>query len=198
MATERELAMAPESFEEILQDRGWRVERVGRQGEGLVAVVPASLVDCMDGRRRRGLPSVPAKGPKIQGGVLGVAELLKVSIKQACIKVKQAGFVPAVHGDVEHGRAGCAFARNLGVNMHRVIKVVEKAGGKYVVAEGSHEEGYLRVNLVPETTVVADGRAFHIDLWVAKELGIDPEKMLANAAETVEALGGLRVAKVVV
>lgn len=181
--------MQASRFEQLLVQLGWQVE--SEVGEGLVAVVPGALLHCMDGRPIANASEVLARGPKVQGGVLGVAELLGVNLRQACGVVRLAGFVPAVHGH-------CGYAELKGIDVAKAAKIVKSAGGKYVEVVGEHTEQYLRVNLRRHTTMVPQGEAFQVDLWVAGRLGIDPEAMLTNAAKTIEALKWSKVAKVVV
>lgn len=177
----------------------------------LVRVQPGGLGPCGDGRMA--LDGRKLFGPKILGGVLGVVaqglgknpgETVKEEdIRLACKIVRTAGFTPSIHGDTRHGESGCGFGRlwsqgeltglpRLGVSLERIREIVIEEGGEYVVLDGEHEETFVAINYVRDTTFQPDGSCFIVDAWAAKIFGINQRAMLTTAAEVVRKLGGPR------
>lgn len=177
--------------------------------EKLVAVEPGGLGPCGDGRKAK--DGRPLTGPKILGGVLGVAALGsgksagetigETEIRAACRKIKEAGFTPSIHGDTDHGVKGCGFGRlwsegsldglpQLDMSLERVREIVLKEGGVYVELADGHKEQFTVVNHVANMTLEPDGGYFIVDAWAAELFGIDRERMLANAVEVVKKLHG--------
>jgi hypothetical protein len=189
---------------------GWQVKKGGRTG--LVKTSASGAVHCVDGRLADQTDEV-MRGPKIQGGVLGVMALgLKrgdeAAVKEAMAIIQKAGFIAGVHGDDHHGVAGCGFGKlwrqkalsglpELTVSLERVKEIVTENGGVYIELKGGHEEKVVRVNMVANMTLAPDGSGFGLDLWVAAKLGIEPDLLLKNAAETVEKLNGPKIIEVI-
>ena len=178
----------------------------------LVKVERGGLGFCVDGRQA----GISLLGPKIQGGILGVAALGlgkgkddiigEDDIRAACERVRNAGFTPSVHGDKGHGKRGCGMGRlwadgqlenlpKLGVSLERVSEIVIEEGGRYVELEGGHEEQFVVINYVSDMTLEPDGTMFILDAWAAELFGIDQNRMLQNAAEVVRKLKGPALVK---
>lgn len=191
------------SLTDELKNRGWEVKEGSR--DGLVPVEVNGLGPCVDGRKA----NKKLRGPKIQGGVLGVMALGvgrgdETAVREAVKIIKEAGFKPAVHGDEHHHEEGCGFGRlwsegklnnfpKLEVSLERVKEIVLEEGGEYVELIGGHEEKQVKVNMVEGMTLEPDGNSFILDAWVAQKLGINKDKLLENAVEVVEKLNGPKV-----
>ncbi|MFH0942602.1 MAG: cadmium-containing carbonic anhydrase [Candidatus Beckwithbacteria bacterium] len=145
----------------------------------LVAVEVDGLGLCVDGRTA----GKKLRGPKIQGGVLGVMALGigrgdESAVREAIKIIKTAGFRPSVHGDEHHHEEGCGFGRlwsegkldnlpRLEISLARVREIVLEEGGEYVVLLGDHREKKVVVNFVENMTLEPDGSSFILDAWVA-------------------------------
>lgn len=190
-----------------LQQQGWEVKEA--KGDKLVEVQPNGLGPCVDGRKAK----KALKGPKIQGGVLGVMALGvgrgdEAAVREAVKIIKAAGFTPAIHGDGQHHEAGCGFGRlwregkfnnfpKLEVNLERVREIVEAEGGEYVELIGDHEEQQVTANFVENMSLEPDGSSFILDAWSAAKFGINQEKLLANAVEVITKLNGPKVLEII-
>ncbi len=195
-----------------LKQKGWQVTEVSREDVKLVPVSSKGAVHCVDGRLGDKTEEV-MKGPKIQGGVLGVMAIgLKrgdeAAVTEAIEKIKQAGYVASSHGDDHNDELGCGFGKlwskgeltglpKLEVDLPKVKQMVEEAQGEYVKLTGAHEEKVVRVNLVEGMTLIPDESGFILDAWVAEKLGINVMDLLKNAVETVEKLNGPKVIEII-
>lgn len=204
--------MEPEQIVEALVGRGWNA-KVLKQSElrvPSVKVESTGLFKCVDGRKS---DSSAMNGPKTLGGVYAlVAARSKgdlASLKEAVAEVEKAGFAPSVHGD-GHGAMGCGFFKLWSTGRFEGLAkpdydadqgrdAVVGAGGTYETLEGGHSESCVIINLVEGTTYEPESdQAFVVDAWITKTFDLDVPAYLLRAAETVEKLGGPRVAKVIV
>lgn len=210
-------AKFPGVYNDLLA-QGWEV-RAGDNGE-LKDVKPGGAVHCVDGRgySDAAQPNIML-GPKIQGGALGVVALAgditsgnAEGIKKAVEKIQAAGYIASVHGDTDphhkhpgHPAEGCGFAakwyagaltspqlKKLELSPDVARAEVEKWGGKFIILPGEHDEEVVRLNFVEGRTFEPDGTAFNLDVWFAAKMGIDAEKLMRNAAQTVFILVGLK------
>lgn len=195
---------------EGLQQVGWEVKE--GKIDKLVMVESRGLGPCVDGRKPKDL-AIQLRGPKIQGGVLGVMALGvgrgdESAVREAVKIIKAAGFTPAIHGDGQHHESGCGFGRlwregkfknfpKLEISLERVREIVEAEGGEYVELTGDHEEQQVRANFVENMTLEPDGSSFILDAWSAEKFGIDQKRLLENAVETVTLLNGKKVLEVI-
>lgn len=183
---------------------GYEVKE-GKRGL-LVAVTKTGALMCVDGRRGDQNSKVMS-GPKILGGLLGVMAFNRLTgregFNQAISIIRKAGYVPGVHLDTDHGVLGCGFGRllqvgqltglsPLGMSIEEIVNGLRQADGVVATLYGKHEENIIRINMVPEMTLVPDGSAFNLDLWVAKRLGINQDYLARSAIETVQKLNGPR------
>ena len=206
--------MTPTQIVEVLQSRGWNAELVEKSHvEDLVEVNSEGLFKCVDGR----LSDHPGMhGPKVLGGVYGIAATRKVldlkGLSGIVGEVADAGYVPSVHGD-EHAHPapmGCGFFKlwsqgNLpgleppAYDSEEGQSQVLNAGGVYETLAGSHSESKVMINLIPKTTLVPkEDQRFVVDAWITGEFDLDVPTYLTLAVETVERLNGLKVAQIIV
>ena len=99
--------MTPAQIVDVLQSRGWQAEIVQKnQVDDLVEVNSEGLFKCVDGRLS---DHDGMQGPKVLGGVYGIAATRKVmdldGLSDIVAEVADAGYVPSVHGDEQIGRA---------------------------------------------------------------------------------------------
>ena len=206
--------MTPEQIVDVLTSRGWTAEIIDQADvDDLVEVNSEGLFKCVDGRcsDHSGM-----QGPKVLGGVYGIAATRKVmdldGLTQIVNEVASAGYVPSVHGD-EHATPapmGCGFFKlwSLGqlpgldkpnYDSEQGQAQVTGAGGVYETLEGSHSESKVMINLVPKTTLVPKAeQRFVVDAWVTGEFDLDVPTYLTLAVETVERLNGPKVAQIIV
>jgi hypothetical protein len=96
---------------------------------------------------------------------------------------------------------GCGFARiwfcgelttlknkKLDLFPENARKVVVAERGEFITLVGNHAETKVRLNFVKDTTYEPDETAFNLDVWFAKDMDIDAEALMGNAAETVDKL----------
>ena len=206
--------MRPEQIVEVLESRGWTAEIVTRsQVDDIVDVNSKGLFKCVDGRcsDHSGM-----RGPKVLGGVYGVAATRKVfdldGLKKIVSEVAAAGYVPSVHGDQSATPApmGCGFFKlwskgelpgldKPSYDSEEGRDNVVGAGGVYETLEGGHSESKVLINLIPKTTFEPKReQRFVVDAWIAGEFDLDVPTYLTLAAETVERLNGPRVAQLIV
>ncbi len=205
--------MHADTILDALRSRGWTASTVWATAVDLVPVEPDGLFKCVDGR-----PSDhPAmRGPKALGGVYAVASLrgwtTLEGLREAVELVRDAGYVPSVHGDdhADPAPMGCGYFKlwsqgrldgveppEFGATEGR--EAVLGAGGVYEELRGEHREREVLINLVPDTTLEPrEDQRFVVDAWVVDRLGLDVARYLGLAAQTVELLGGPRVARVIV
>lgn len=202
---------------EDLKIRGWSVKEVKAEEVDLVEVNQEGALHCVDGRKGDKNDEVMS-GSKIQGGVLGVLALgmgkgegdkiTEEDVRKGVNKVREAGFVPSVHGDDHNDELGCGFGKlwsqgeltglpELRVSLDQVKEIVLEMGGEYVELKGDHQEKVVRVNMVEGKTLVPDETGFILDAWVAEKLQIDQQRLMENAVETVEKLNGPRVLEII-
>ena len=206
--------MTPSQIVEVLESRGWTAEIVDRANvDDLVDVNSDGLFKCVDGRcsDHEGM-----KGPKVLGGVYGVAATRGVldldNLSSIVTEVADAGYVPSVHGD-EHAQPapmGCGFFKLWSLGQLPGLEApkydseegksqVLDAGGVYETLEGSHSESKVMINLVPKTTLEPkEDQRFVVDAWITGEFNLDVPTYLTLAVETVERLNGPKVAQIIV
>jgi len=202
---------------QVLLGKEWEV-RKGDE-ELLVPVVKKGVVHCVDGRLMKGRNRRCHKanrGPKIQGGALGVAYLVARSkntkvvdeevFKEACQMIVDSGFVPSVHDmSGEHVHCGhCKLAMkgyfedlDLQIEPKRMVEIVKEFEGREIFLDGEHEEKVVRLNYRENTTLEPKGDAFGLDVWFAEKLGLSVEVLLDNAVKTVVGLNGPRVIEII-
>jgi len=209
--------MTPDQIVEVLESRGWTAEIIKKsQVDDLVDVSAEGLFKCVDGRRSDADGLHEMCGPKVLGGVYGIAAARKVmdldGLSEIVREVANAGYVPSVHGD-DHAHPapmGCGFFKlwSLGQlpgldapsydseqGQARVLSV----GGVYETLEGSHSESKVLINLVANTTLEPKtDQRFVVDAWVTGVFDLDVPTYLTLAVETVERLNGPKVAQVII
>ena len=145
--------MTPAQIVEVLQSRGWQAEIVQKsQVDDLVEVNSEGLFKCVDGRLS---DHDGMQGPKVLGGVYGIAATRKVmdldGLSDIVAEVADAGYVPSVHGD-EHAHPapmGCGFFKLWSLSQLPGLEPpaydseqgqsqVLGAGGVYETLEGNH------------------------------------------------------------
>lgn len=208
--------MTPQDIVQALESRGWKAEVVkGESVADLVDVNAEGLMKCVDGR---GSNHAGMRGPKTLGGLYAIASLRGVTeasdLTAIVSEVRDAGFVPSVHGDdhAEPGGMGCgyfklwsqgkldgltppAFDSELGK------ATVLEAGGAYEELNGGHSEAEVVINLVAGTTLepTPDAQRFVVDAWMLGTFNLDAGTYLTLAASTVEQLSETcRSARIVV
>ena len=206
--------MTPEQIVEVLHSRGWTAEIVSKsQVEDLVEVNSEGLFKCVDGRLS---DHAGMRGPKVLGGVYGIAATRKVmdleGLSAIVNEVAEAGYVPSVHGD-DHAHPapmGCGFFKLWSLGQLPGLDAPEYdseqgqakvlgSGGVYETLEGSHSESKVMINLVPKTTMEPKtDQRFVVDAWITGEFGLDVPTYLTLAVETVERLNGPRVAQLII
>lgn len=202
-----------EMLSEVLGARGWQVERGER--EELISTEPGSPVQCVDGRKDMNVPESYFYGPKIQGATAGVAAMIArmegadqitdIHIEEACSRIENAGYKPGLH-DVSEEHLHCgrvAKSAQLGdpewgIGLNEVANIVGRHGGPNTQLGGHHQETFVGINFVPDTTRVPnpDQQSFQLDAWFAQALGLNLELVLNDAALTVEALNGPKIARI--
>ncbi len=207
--------MTPDEILHALESRGWEVEVVeqGRVAD-LVDVDAEGLMKCVDGRPsdHRGM-----RGPKALGGIYAIASLRGINTLEGLTKVvaevREAGYLPSVHGDghAHPGSMGCGYFKLWASNALDGLEpptytseegraAVIEAGGVYETLAGAHSESIVMVNLVPNTTLEpkAHDQRFVVDGWVAATFDLHVPSYLTLAAQTVELLGGPKIARIIV
>jgi hypothetical protein len=206
--------VTPNQIINVLKSRGWTAEIVNKnQIKDLVDVNSQGLFKCVDGRLS---DNIGMQGPKVLGGVYGIAATRKVldleGLTAIVNEVASAGYVPSVHGD-DHAHPapmGCGFFKFWSLGQ---LPGVEKpnydseqgqaqvldSGGVYETLEGSHSESKVMINLVSKTTLVPKTeQRFVVDAWITQEFNLDVPTYLTLAVETVERLNGPKVAQIIV
>ena len=206
--------MTPTQIVEVLESRGWTAEIINKSDvEDLVEVNSDGLFKCVDGllSDHEGM-----RGPKVLGGVYGIAATRKVmdldGLTEIVQEVADAGYVPSVHGD-DHAHPapmGCGFFKlwSLGqlpglekpdYDSEQGQSQVLEAGGVYETLEGSHSESKVMINLVADTTLEPKtDQRFVVDAWITGVFNLDVPTYLTLAVETVERLNGPKVAQLIV
>lgn len=206
--------MTPQQIVEVLESRGWTAEIVNKSDvSDLVDVNEEGLFKCVDGRcsDHDGM-----RGPKVLGGVYGVAATRQVmdldGLNSIVSEVADAGYVPSVHGDQHADPApmGCGFFKLWSLGQLPGLDApdydslagkdsVENAGGVYETLEGGHSESKVMINLVAKTTLEPkEDQRFVVDAWITGEFDLDVPTYLTLAVETVERLNGPKVAQIIV
>ena len=198
---------SPEDVVGVLKSRGWDATIVTESNcpVPVVDVNPKGILKCVDGR---GSDNKAMRGPKMLGGVYGIANCRGIKTTQElgdiCREVKAAGHVPSVHGD-ESGILGCGFCKlwvnnefkdaGLGIQMPDFTAeegrdAVKKAGGVIENHYGAHAEKVVYINFVEGKTLEPDhdDQRFIVDAWAAAKFKLDLPKYLVTAAVTVEKL----------
>ena len=206
--------LTPEDIVGVLEARGWEANIVESDDiTGLIKVDPSGILKCVDGR---GSDNTRMKGPKMLGGIYGIAQNRGITsldqLKGICQEVKKAGHVPSVHGDAG-GMLGCGFCKlwlqgkfeDLGseppmFDAEQGAAATKSAGGVVEMHYGKHEEKVVYINLVPGKTLEPDhnDQRFIVDAWAAGKFRLDVPKYLVTAAATVERLGGPKKAVLIV
>jgi len=206
--------MSPDEMVRALESRGWQVEVVeaGRIAD-LVEVDGAGLMKCVDGRRS---DHPGMRGPKTLGGIYAIASLRGITdlvgLARVVTEVREAGYQPSVHGD-EHavpGSMGCGYFKLWRTGALDGLEppaysseegraAVLEAGGVYETLSGAHSEAEVLINLVPDTTLEPKTeQRFVVDGWVLASFDLDVATYLGLAAQTVELLGGPKIARIIV
>ena len=206
--------MTPEQIVEALEGRGWTAKIVSRSDvDDLVDVNGDGLMKCVDGRKS---DHAGMRGPKTLGGIYAIASVRGVrelsELAPIVNEVKEAGYVPSVHGDdhADPAPMGCGFFKlwvtgkldgleppNFDSEAGKAA--VLEAGGVYEQLEGAHSESEVLINLVPKTTLEPkEDQRFVVDGWVTGEFDLDVPTYLTLAAATVELLNGPKVARIIV
>lgn len=206
--------MTPEQIVEVLESRGWTAEVINKdEVADLCDVNSEGLFKCVDGRLS---DHDGMKGPKVLGGVYGIAATRGVmdldGLSSVVKEVAEAGYVPSVHGD-DHAHPasmGCGFFKlwSLGqlpgldapdYDSEQGQSQVLDAGGVYETLEGSHSESKVMINLVANTTLEPKkDQQFVVDAWITSVFDLDVPTYLTLAVETVERLNGPRAAQLIV
>lgn len=192
----------------ILTQRNWEVEITSKHAApGLVRVQKQGLVSCIDGRYSN--MGYAPDGPKALGGSYFLVALKGKtdtrSLKSAVVKIAQAGYLPGIHGDDQTGERGCGFFGLWEMGKLDGLKppeysaaegqeVAMGAGAVYELRVGTHIETQVVFNLAQGTTLRPDNNNFIVDLWLARDFGLNVDGYLVRTAETVEMLGGPRKA----
>ena len=206
--------MTPKQIVEVLESRGWTAEIIDKKDVAdLVDVNSKGLFKCVDGRLS---DHDGMRGPKVLGGVYGIAATRKVmdldGLSLIVDEVANAGYVPSVHGD-DHAHPapmGCGFFKlwSLGqlpglekpdYDSEQGQTKVLSVGGVYETLEGSHSESKVLINLVSDTTLEPkNDQRFVVDAWITSVFNLDVPTYLTLAVETVERLNGPKVAQIIV
>ena len=209
-----EQPLTPEDIIGVLEARGWEANIVASDDiSGLVEVESSGILKCVDGR---GSDNTRMKGPKMLGGIYGIAQNRGVTsldqLKGICQEVRKAGHVPSVHGDAG-GMLGCGFcklwlqgefedldSKPPSFTAEQGAEATKSVDGVVEMHYGSHAEKIVYINLVPDTTLEPnhDDQRFVVDAWAAGKFNLDVPKYLVTAAATVERLGGPKKAVLIV
>lgn len=204
----------PQDIVDVLNSRGWMARIVSAADVDLVDVDPKGLLKCVDGRVSDKADGM--HGPKTLGGIYAIASMRGVSdaagLAGIVNEVREAGYVPSVHGDTHAGAMGCGYfklwsqgnlpghvAPNFSADEGR--DAVVAAEGEYEMLQGDHWETQVVINLVPNKTLVPNDsdQRFVVDGWVLGQFGLDVPTYLTLAASTVEQLSSTcRSARIVV
>jgi|SRR3989338_4069287 len=187
-------------LEELAHRRGWTVEYEDSSGV-LVDVVDKGLFGCMDDRADGADQLIEHPGPKMQGGLYGLAAMMgnvtKEGLAIAAEAIRRLGFTPGAHGNCgweKLARGGeLPGVQPLEYTPEEVPDILSELGAEYPQLGGPHTARRLRVNRRQGTTGNPAGEAFHLDIWTAPELGLSPEQVVGNAFDTIEGLDGPRI-----
>ena len=209
-----EYLMTPEDIQNALISRGWQASIVSADTvDDLVDVTPDGLMKCVDGR----LSDHPGmNGPKTLGGIYAIASLRGVrdlaGLGDVVREVQAAGHIPSVHGD-DHAHPppmGCGYFKLWVTGQLDGLEppaftaeegraAVLGAGGVYEELAGGHAESEVVINLVAGKTLEPkEDQRFVVDGWVTGAFNLNVGQYLTLAAQTVELLGGPRIARIVV
>lgn len=209
------LGYDPHLTADLFTQRGWKTNIVRASNAGLVQTQPGSPLLCIDGRYAElGLNDEYLKGPKIPGGLNGVA-LVKtggdvIGFNQAVHEIRRCGFRPGTHGDQDDGegcglfklwRTGALTAAQYplsipfeylafrGFGSTKWIKIKNRSWrGMHFTLPGVHKEEALVLNCFTQTTLLPRKDRFTYDEWLMRQLGIPRSISLLLIAETVEQL----------
>lgn len=191
--------MTPKEINNILASRDWVIDEA--EPKGNVPVAASGLFKCVDGRRS---DRAEMNGPKALGGLYAIASYRGVreadQLLEIMNEVREAGYVPSVHGDSHAGPMGCGYFKlwktgrlpgvrppNFDADEGRAA--VLAAGGEYEDLAGSHKEWHTIINLREGTTFEPNpgDQRFVVDAWVMSKFNLSA-RYLILAAATVEAL----------
>jgi hypothetical protein len=199
--------LTPEFITEILKKRGWEVKTMTKEQAGLIPLDQNGAVGCIDGREIEAedetIQNAYARGPKVPGGIIGVALILwkdgtALGIARACKSVRNKMFSPGVHDVVENHCGAKKLAEEgkyeqiglptLTADAQRIVQIIQQQNGIFVHHMGNHEEQGMIFNYDPTMTRCSDGRYFQADLAWLVSLGVDPKSAIEFYALTVEQL----------
>lgn len=213
----------PGRTRDFFEQRGWIVELVPASNIYLVKVDLGAACECGDGRFGD-LSLIRKKfGPKIFGGVNGVAAVLTggdiVGFNAAAILLESISTRAGTHG-AQHQGEGCGLfglwkKGELGSATHKLAlleqlhlmgaqptawiksKVERHWGGKHFTLPGEHKERKLRFNPFIGFTPYPSTDRFSYDHWVLPCLGASNTRSKLFAAETVEKLSSVRTVEII-
>jgi len=202
---------------DFFEIRNWTVEEVAASNIELVIPAAGSAIECGDGRFGDLLFPRKKHGPKVFGGVNGVA-LLKtggdtIALYQAAAILNSMGFTAGTHG-AEHQGDGCGlfalwrksellsakYVLTLLEQLNRmgidptvwVKKTMARLGGNHFTLPGVHQEQTLLINPFVDTTSIPSTDRFSVDFGFMMNLGITASRAMLFNAETVEKLSPVR------
>ena len=206
----------------FFEKRAWTVSFAKNSNISIVNADPNAAIECGDGRF--GEPTLERKlhGPKVFGGINGIALLLTggdlIGFNAAANIIRGLGYSAGTHG-AEHPGEGCGlyglwkqgkltssqYPLMLIDELHSlsqhptewIKKTVQRWGGKHFTLPGNHEEKKLVINPYNHLTPVAHTSQFSFDLWVLQNLGISQQRAALFAAETVEQLTDVRHVEII-
>jgi len=214
--TAPDLGTRGSSFDDIplvkfFKKRGWITEDLHASDVELVDVPPGSAVACGDGRVIKGSSAAEeqkyARGPKIFGGIAGVAALIGdgklEGFRKAIKKVESLHYLPGGHGDNHKGLDGCDHMMAWLASKYSDLPALELTAqqirdevlahkGIYVDHLSHHTESTLDLNWIPNKTQIPNGLRFLEDLWFVRQVTDNNPALMNKAyqmiAETVENL----------
>ncbi|MDR3577627.1 MAG: cadmium-containing carbonic anhydrase [Anaerolineaceae bacterium] len=207
----RDISFDEMALVKFFKRRGWITEDLHAGDVDLVDVLPGAAVACGDGRLViASSPNEELKythGPKIFGGIAGVAALIGdgtiEGFRKAIKKVESLHYLPGSHGDNHKGVDGCGhmglwqkskFSSLLAlqINLQQIRDEILAHKGIYVDHLSHHTESTLDLNWIPNRTQIPNGMRFLEDLWFVRQITDNNPEMMNKAyqmiAETVENL----------
>lgn len=190
------------------QSSGYVIEEAPASSILRVPTVRGQLIRCID-------PRVDSKthpellGPAVPGGIIGLAFLMEDSarakgilarLSRAMARVAENGFVPSVHGDLEHGEVkGCKLLYALtqkvlpGVNLteDEILGLIRSNGIDHQLLVGRSNPIGFAINMEPDTTIIPKREKYVTDGWFLDRYGLDAK----NYAPKLVAIADLILAQ---